>query len=156
MDQKLAETRPDQLRGSGEGWARAPDYESITSWSRWPKKAEEGPFFLWGPSNPKRGKTKASTEFLRRSLRMASLIKSNGVRSGNVAEPVSQHLARRRAAPAPLGYNYNGYVMMNYHYARAVQQSSTSMNGCARTVRILAGSCMCVAYLFGSVGRLAV
>ena len=55
-----------------------------------------------------------------------------------------------------LGYDYNGYGMMNIHYEHAVLQSSTATDGYARTMRSLAGSCMCVAYLFGSVGRLAV
>ena len=54
-----------------------------------------------------------------------------------------------------LGYNYNGYVMMNYHYAHAVLQSSTRTDSLARTMRILAGMCTFVAYLLGSVGRLA-
>ena len=45
-----------------------------------------------------------------------------------------------------LGYNYNGYVMMNYQYAHAVEHSSTSTHGYASTVRFFAGSCIFVAY----------
>ena len=43
-----------------------------------------------------------------------------------------------------LGYDYNGYVMMNFHYEHAVLQSSTPTDRYARTMRLLACSCMCV------------
>ena len=45
-----------------------------------------------------------------------------------------------------LSYNCSGYVNMNYHYAHAVQQSSMSTDRSARTMRVLAISCMFVAY----------
>ena len=45
-----------------------------------------------------------------------------------------------------LSFNYNDYVNMNYHYAHAVQQSSMSTDRSARTMRVLAISCMFVAY----------
>ena len=55
-----------------------------------------------------------------------------------------------------LGYNYKGYVMMNYHYAHAVLDSSTRTDLQARAARIFAGSCAFIEYLLRSVGRLAV
>ena len=43
-----------------------------------------------------------------------------------------------------LGYDYNGYGMMNIHYEHAVLQSSTPTDRYAHTMRLLACSCMCV------------
>ena len=37
-----------------------------------------------------------------------------------------------------LGYDYNGYGMMNIHYEHAVLQSSTPTDRYARTMRLLA------------------
>ena len=45
-----------------------------------------------------------------------------------------------------LGYDYDGYVNLNYNNVDAVQQSSITTARYARTMRVFAGPCMFVAY----------